>query len=238
MISERDDGEPERKAFEDAYSSMDGVTGPGQPETRASGAEAALERAIKEQARKEAHQILVDAQAQVERIRGQGQARADAEREAILRRAREEDQALRSHATAAARLGAHTLKLKRRELLLERVFDAARQQLASAPDWPDYEQILHRLLREAVHSLGTSEALVLRADERTRQLLDEGTLANLAQELGVRLYIGAPLLQGTGIVLETPDGHRRYDNTLEHRLTRMRETLRTPVYHILMGGEP
>jgi len=238
MISERDDSQPEYNAFEDAFSSMDDGMSLGQPEPRASGAEAALERAIKEQARKEARQILVDAQAQVERIRGQGQARADAEREAILRRAHEEDQTLRSHATAAARLGAHTLKLKRRELLLERVFDAVRQQMASAPDWPDYEQILHRLLREAVHSLGTSEALVLRADERTRQLLDEGTLANLAQELGVRLYIGAPLLQGTGIVLETPDGHRRYDNTLEHRLARMREALRTPVYHILMGGEP
>jgi vacuolar-type H+-ATPase subunit E/Vma4 len=238
MISEREDGEPERKAFEDALSSMDDVTGPRQPETRAGGVEAALERAIKEQARKEARRILVDAQAQVERIRGQAQARADAEREAILRQAREEDQALRSHATAAARLGAHTLKLKRRELLLERVFDVVRQRLASAPDWPDFEQILHRLLREAVHSLGASEALVLHADERTRQLLDEGTLANLAHELGVRLRMGAPLPQGTGIVLETPDGHRRYDNTLEHRLARMRETLRTPVYHILMGGEP
>ena len=238
MSPERDDREPGRKTFEDAFSSMDGVTGLGQPETRAGGAEAALERAIKEQARKEAHQILVDAQDHVERIRVQAQARADAEREAILRQAREEDQALRSHATAAARMGAHTLKLKRRELLLERVFDAVRQQLSSAPDWPDYEQILHRLLREAVHSLGTSEALVLHADERTRQLLDEDKLDNLMQELGVRLRIGAPLPQGTGVVLETPDGHRRYDNTLEHRLVRMQETLRTPVYHILMGGKP
>jgi V/A-type H+-transporting ATPase subunit E len=238
MSSEHDDIQPERQAFEDAFFSTDGVMSPEQLEIRASGAEAGLERAIKEQAQKEARQILNDAQAQVERIRGRAQARADAEREAILARAREEDQALRSHAAAAARLGAHTLKLKRRELLLDRVFDNIRQQLASAPDWPDYQQIVRRLLHEAVHSLGTNETLVLRADERTRQLLDESTLANLAQELGVRLRVGTPLPQGTGVVLETLDGHRRYDNTLEHRLARMRETLRTPVYHILMGGEP
>ena len=36
-------------------------------------------------------------------------------------------------------------------------------------------------------------------------------------------------------MLETPDGHRRYDNTLETRLARMKDDLRTPIYHILMG---
>jgi vacuolar-type H+-ATPase subunit E/Vma4 len=89
-------------------------------------------------------------------------------------------------------------------------------------------------VREAVAHLGTDEALV-RADVETRKVLNDEVLVDLGRELGVRLRAGEPLAQSTGIVLETPDGHRRYDNTLETRITRMWDGLRTPVYHILMG---
>jgi len=194
----------------------------------------ALERAIKGDAREEADQILADAQARAEDIRQQAQAQADTERQTILQRARQEAETLCSHAAAAAQLEAQTLKLKRREQLLERVFVAARQQLASAPGWPDYEQIARRLVHEAVERLGADEVLV-RADEGTQRVLGDKMLADLRKELGVDLRIGAPLTRGTGLVLETPDGHRRYDNTLETRLARMQDGLRAPVYHILMG---
>jgi len=201
----------------------------------------ALERAIISDAREETEQILADAQARAEDIRAQAQAQADAEREAILQQARQEAETLRSHAAAAAQLEAQTLKLKRREQLLERVFTDARQQLASAPQWPDYEQIARRLVREAVERLGADEVLV-RADERTQKVLNDEVLADLGKSLlpvggteGGGLRTGAPLTQSTGVALETPDGHRRYDNTLETRLARMQDGLRAPVYHILRG---
>jgi V/A-type H+-transporting ATPase subunit E len=194
----------------------------------------ALKSAIKGDARGEADQVLADAQARAEDIRQQAEAQADAECEAILKRARQEAEAQRSHAAAAAQLEAQTLKLKRREQLLERVFADARRQLASAPQWPYYEQIVRRLVREAVERLGADEVLV-RADEGTRKVLDDDVLADLGEELGIHLRVGEPLAQGTGIVLETPDGHRRYDNTLETRLAHMQNRLRAPVYHILMG---
>jgi vacuolar-type H+-ATPase subunit E/Vma4 len=47
--------------------------------------------------------------------------------------------------------------------------------------------------------------------------------------------MGETLEQGTGVVVETLDGHRQLDNTLETRLKRMEEALRTPVYRILTG---
>jgi vacuolar-type H+-ATPase subunit E/Vma4 len=106
--------------------------------------------------------------------------------------------------------------------------------LASVAQWPDYEQIAYRLVREAVEHLVTDEALV-RADEETQRLLSDQVLTDLGQELGVRLHTGDILAQSTGVVLETSDHHRRYDNTLETRLGRMKDSLRTPVYHILMG---
>ncbi len=194
----------------------------------------ALKRAIIGDAREEADQMLADAQAKAEDIRAQAQAQANARRDEILQRARQEAEALHSHAAAAAQLEAQTLRLKRREQLLERVFAEARRQLASAPQWPDYEQIARRLVHEAVERLGADEVLV-RADEGTQRVLGDKMLADLRKELGVDLRIGAPLTRGTGLVLETPDGHRRYDNTLETRLARMQDGLRAPVYHILMG---
>jgi vacuolar-type H+-ATPase subunit E/Vma4 len=197
----------------------------------------ALESTIMEEAREEASQILADAQAQAESIQQQAQAQADAEREVILQRAREEAKALREHAAAAAQLEAQTLKLKRREQLLERTFADARRELASVPQWLDYEQIAHRLVYEALENLGADEVLV-RADEGTRRVLGDEVLADLGRGLGVHMRIGEPLTQSTGVVLETPDGHRRYDNTLETRLARMRDALRTPVYRVLMGETP
>jgi len=195
----------------------------------------ALRRSIVGDAREEAGQLLADAQAKAEDIRAQAQAQANAKREAILQRARQEAEALRSHAAAAAQLEAQMLKLKRREQLLERIFAEARRQLASAQEWPDYyEQIARRLVREATRRLGADEVLV-QTDERTRQVLDDDVLADLGKELGVSLQAGEPLAQGTGAALETPDGHRRYDNTLGTRLTRMQDGLRAPVYHILRG---
>jgi len=194
----------------------------------------ALERAIIGDAREEAGQILADARARAEDIRRQAEKQADAKRDMILQRAQQEAETLHSHAAAAAQLEAQTLRLKRREQLLERVFANARQQLASAPGWPDYEQIARHLVREAAERLGADEALV-RADERTRQVLDDDMLVDLGKELGVHLQASEPLAQGTGAALETPDGHRRYDNTLETRLARMQDELRAPVYHILMG---
>jgi V/A-type H+-transporting ATPase subunit E len=197
----------------------------------------ALERAIIGDAKEEAEQILDDARARAEDIRQQAETQANTQREAILQQARQEAETLRSHAAATAQLEAQTLKLKRREQLLERVFADARQQLASALEWPDYEQIARRLVREAVERLDTDEVLV-RADEGTRRVLDDDVLADLKKELGVHLRTGEPLAQGTGVVLETLDGHRRYDNTLETRLARMQDALRAPVYYILIGETP
>ena len=197
----------------------------------------ALTSAIQEEATEEANRILADARTEARSLREQARAQAEAEREAILQRARREAEAFHEHTVAAAQLEAQKLKLRRREQLLERAFAEARRQLVSAPQWPEYGKIARDLLREAVERLDAEE-LVLRADEETRRVLSEQGLANLEKELGVHLRVGEPITQSSGIVVETVDGHRRYDNTLETRLARMRGHLRTPIYRLLMGETP
>lgn len=193
----------------------------------------ALQQAIMEDAVAEAEQILEEAHARAEAIRAEAEAQAGAEREMRLQRARQAAETARGQVVAAAQIEAQTLRLKCREQLLERVFDEARRQLADAPQWPDYPEIARRLAREAVEMLGADE-IVLHTDTATGRTFDEQAIAELVQELGVRLSAGEPL-NHVGVVAETSDGHRRYDNTLETRLARMRDALRAPVYRILAG---
>jgi len=194
----------------------------------------ALERAIIEEAQEEARRILFEAQTEAERIQRNVKAKTKAEEETIIQQAQKEAESIRSHSLAAAQLEAQNIRLKRRELLLRQTFDKARERLASVPQWSDYTQIVRNLITEAVHHIDTRE-VTIRADEVTLSILDDQFVTALEKELGVTLHVGEPLERGTGVIVETPDGHRRYDNTLETRLDRMQDELRTLVYRILMG---
>jgi colicin import membrane protein len=194
----------------------------------------ALSRAVLSDARAEAERIRADARAKADAIRQRAQEQAEAEREKKLEHAHQEADRIRSQAIAAAQLKARTLQLERREKLLNEVFDAARQRLPAVQQWTDYDQIMRWLAREAVGRLG-AETVRIRADERAQAMLADGTLAEIAKESGAQLQLGEPLERGTGVIVETVDGHRQYDNTLEARLSRWQDALRSPVYHLLMG---
>jgi vacuolar-type H+-ATPase subunit E/Vma4 len=193
-----------------------------------------LEAVITTEARQDAAKIAAEAASHIESIKRQALEQANKQRDTILQQARDKAERLRSQAVTSAQLEAQTLKLARREALLARVLSEARHRLTDVAEWPDYGQVVYRLVREGVEVLD-AESLVIRADETTRQILDGQALMDLTEELGTQLEMGEPLKRGTGIVLVTADGHRRYDNTLETRLARMQASLRTPVYHILMG---
>jgi vacuolar-type H+-ATPase subunit E/Vma4 len=194
----------------------------------------ALSRTVQSEARAEAEQILADAKAKAEAIQQRAQGQAAAERTEILERASREAEHIRSQAIATTQLKARTLQLERREKLLDSAFEAVRQQLPAVQQRADYDQIARHLLREALIHLGADTAQI-RADEQTLTLLTDQMLAGVSKELGVQAQLGTPLKQGTGVIVETVHGHRQYDNTLETRLSRLQNVLRSPVYHLLMG---
>jgi V/A-type H+-transporting ATPase subunit E len=197
-----------------------------------------LTRGVLGEAQAEARQILEDARARAASARQEAQEQADARREEILQRAHREMEPVRSQAVASAQIEAQRLKLQSRERLLNEVFTAARDTLRSAPERPDYANILRRLIREATASLA-AEDVVVHADEQTQAHLSDAFLAEMEEQLGVHLQRGQALNNGdVGIVVETPNGHRRYRDTLEARLERLQDTLRAPVYRILRGGSP
>ena len=193
-----------------------------------------LERAILTEARDEAEQIKAEAKEKAEAIRKRAQERAEAERKAILDRAREDVERLRGQAVATAQLKARSLELAHREKLLDRVFKAVKEKLPDVQKRPDYEEIAAMLLREALTQLRVNEAEV-KADETTQKVLKKGVLREISKELNGEFRDGDVLEEGIGIVVDAADGRLHYDNTLETRLRRLQGTLRSSVYHVLIG---
>jgi len=196
----------------------------------------ALEAAILEEAKREIREMMAEAEAQARQIQQSNQIETTKMQQVILDRAQQKADSLLEHAVAAAQMEAQALKLQRREHIIADVFNAVQQQLPNVSAWPNYDEVARYLLREAVLGLKVAH-LIVHTDNHTQTHLDDTVFTALGAELGCTLERGAPLQQGIGVLVETPDGHRRYANTLEARLERMRSTLRTPVYRRLMGGK-
>lgn len=193
-----------------------------------------LERAILIEAREEAEQMQVEAKEKAEAIHKRAQEQAESERKAVLDRAREDADRLRSQATATAQLKARSSQLEHREKVLDNVFTEVKKQLDAVKKRPDYDAIAALLLREALTQLRVSKADI-RADESTQKALKKGALDEIAKELKGEFAISGGLDEGTGVVVDASAGKIHYDNTLETRLSRLQNTLRASVYKVLMG---
>ena len=193
-----------------------------------------LSRAIMAEARDDAEHLLVEARARAETIRKQAQEQADQIKKEILDRAKQEADQVRSQNVATTQLKARTNQLEQREKLLDKVFTTAMEDLSSVQKWTDYPEITQNLLREAILQL-RADQIVVRADKTTQAVLSQPVLQALETELKVQISMGEPLEQGTGVMVETSNSRLQFDNTLETRLRRTQNSLRLPVYHILMG---
>jgi len=194
----------------------------------------ALSRAMLSEAKGEAEVIKADAQTKADAIKQQAKSQAAAERAEILDRARQDANRLHGQVIATTQMKARTTELEHREKLLQDVFTTALGELKSVVQWTDYEETALRLVREAVIQLNAPK-IKIRADEATRKFLTDKVLQDISREQSTHLSLGEMLEQGTGVIVETADGHLQFDNTLETRLTRLQNTLRSPVYRILIG---
>ena len=93
------------------------------------------------EARAEVEHTLAEARQKADAIRSESRDQAASERARIIANANQEEARLRSQAIAAAQLKARTLQLEQREILLNSVFEQARQQISGCrkkPGVPGY----------------------------------------------------------------------------------------------------
>ncbi len=193
-----------------------------------------LSRSILTDAQAEADKILEEAKAKAGTVKQRAEEQAKAERAQILEDATREAERLRGQVVATTQLKARTQILENREKVLNDVFKAAHEQLATIQQWSEYKDIAQSLLREALVQLKGTD-VVVRADKTTMKLLNDEAIQKVAKEFNIKIQVGEMLEHGVGVIVETADGHLNYDNTLETRLNRMQNSARSAVYHLLMG---
>lgn len=128
-----------------------------------------------------------------------------------------------------AELEARNALLKSLEKAVNEAFDRATKGIA-ASGGEDYERALVRLIQEGLDVIG-SNATVRCASK------DRKTVASAIKRLSKAKVTmdDEPVETIGGVIMSTPDGSVRFDNTLEARLDRMRPTLRKEVAALLTG---
>lgn len=193
-----------------------------------------LTKAIVDDAQAEADEIRADARAKAAEIEHAAKVSADEIRRDILTKAQQEAATFEEEIAAEGKMKAQMLWLDRREKLISQVFETALSRIPSILENDQYPSVLQELIKEA--ALNTqSEAVILHFDPFSRRLATDDMLAAIFNQTHQTFTFGDDLTSGTGVVAETQDGHRQYDNTLEMRLRRQQQSLRAAVFHILMG---
>ncbi|AFL95137.1 V-type ATP synthase subunit E [Thermococcus cleftensis] len=193
---------------------------------------------INREAEQKIQYILSEAREEAEQIKEEARKRAEARAEWIMRKAQTQAEIERQRIIANARLEVRKKRLQVQEELIQEVISALRERLAELPE-EEYFPMLIDLAVGAVKELG-SESFVLRSNEKTLELLsnrlDEFRKA-LAERLGkdVEVALGEPVQTIGGLIVETPDGSVRVDNTFEARIERFEGELRAEIAKALFG---
>ena len=130
--------------------------------------------------------------------------------------------------------------LDAKEELFSQVFERAYNQIVEHTRRidQDHEKLLVDLIREGIKSLGEQKIRIFSNKIDTAFLREhiKNLRANLGKYLGYKVEIdltGDPLDHVGGVVISSLDGKICYNNTLEARLSKVREQMRFEVADIL-----
>ena len=139
---------------------------------------------------------------------------------------------LRRQLIGAAELEARNAQLKTLEKAVGEVFEAAVKELSDLPA-SRYTKSLVILLGEGVEVLGQNVRVYCNAKDRKAVSSAIGMLPG--RQSGAHLDENSIDTIG-GVIMTSPDGSVRFDNTFEARLERMKPTLRMEVSTALSSG--
>jgi len=149
----------------------------------------------------------------------------------ILETGEKQAESAKRQMIGAAELDARNAQLRSLERAVNEAFDLATRQVSSETG-ASQEKALISLIQEGLDVLGPRASIECAAKDRravSSAIRKIGSKAKLSQSDGEIDTMG-------GVVLTTPDGSVRFDNTFEARLERMRPTLRKEVAAILTGS--
>lgn len=168
-------------------------------------------------------------------IEEKGADQAEATRRAIVDAGRSAAAEARRQRLSAAELERRHRRLKAREDRLERVWDAASDDLAALGGDGIPVETLARLAQDAARRLGGSSVEV-QLDKASLATVDADVVAGWSPEGGPALSLNPePLPRGHGMIVRS--GRASVDATLEGRLDQARSALRAEIDALLSRAE-
>ena len=185
---------------------------------------------IREDSEKEVERIIGEAKKKSEEIIKKSEKDGKKRYEELIIQGKKNAELEKQRIIANARLQAKKLILETKESIIEKTFSLAEKKLRDMVSSDEYENILRKLIEEAISSIPDKQLQIL-CDERDRELLrkiiKEFPRVELSEE---------NISTIGGIIVKSKDGRIQVDNTFETRIERMRNDLRVKVARILFGG--
>jgi len=148
----------------------------------------------------------------------------------ILEASAKQAESVKRQVIGAAELEARNAQLKALEKAVNDAFESATKQISSSTG-ATYEEAMQRLIQEGVDVIGPRAKVQCAPKDRK-------AVASAARKLGAGAKVSLeeePIETIGGVVLTTPDGSVRFDNTFDARLERMKPMLRKEIAAILTG---
>jgi V/A-type H+-transporting ATPase subunit E len=155
------------------------------------------------------------------------------ERAAIEEAGRAEREAARQRILSTAEIQAKNMAIAAVEEEVSKVFETALSRLAKEAAGDGFKQVMERLLDEAVELIGKD--IVVESNEKGIEMLRE-IVANGSYK--VRITVSdKPIKTIGGLRAVSADGLTRLDNTLEARLERLKQSLRSEIAKMFLRKE-
>ncbi|MBN1894914.1 hypothetical protein JW906_10485 [bacterium] len=176
--------------------------------------------AILEQAARDAAQREKEAQAEAGRIEADIMSRASAQADALKKRI-----------LSGLHLEIKNQKIRAREAFLLKLFERVRQRLEAFRSSREYPEFIRKSVLEGVLALGM-DAVEIVSGEKEKAILGPELLRTIEDEIrkvsdrAVSLSLSQETLNEGGVVLMSPDGRVRFDNSLSARMRRVQDAMR------------
>jgi V/A-type H+-transporting ATPase subunit E len=189
---------------------------------------------ILEDAKAEANKIIAQAEEEKAKILEKAKEEAEKRKAEILKKGEKEAEMTKSRIISEAKLEAKKKILEAKEEIIEMAIEKLKEELVKLPEQPEYKDKLITLIKDGAISLGGGE-LVVRLNKRDMDIIDDATLWNLEKEVEnatkkvTVLKKGEPVDITGGCVIETADGLKSLDNSLESIFNRNLNVIRARI---------
>jgi len=199
-------------------------------------------REISNESRTEAREILEQAERDAAQREKEAQAVAGRIEAEIISRASAQADALKKRILSGLHLEIKNQKIRAREAFLLKLFDLVRQRLEVFRSSGEYPEFIRQSVLEGTLALGM-DAVEIVSGDKEKALLGPEMLRTIEAEIRkvsdrpVSLSLSRETLNEGGVVLMSPDGRVRFDNSLSARMKRVQDPMRLLAVKTLVDKE-